>query len=363
MENLKKMFKEKREFSIACVIIIILSFVTIWLAFCKQVPKTKNGEDIIASIKEYNVTADKLFAQLKADNGSKALLELIDTYIADKEVKFTKDDEKYVDNVIDYYKQYADYYGVSFEEFLAQYAGISGVTTEEEFREFVKADYKKTLAVIKYIGKQLTKEEIQDYYDENYSETMTVKHILIETSDDVSEEDALNEAKDLIKQLKEVKDDSKKLNELFKDLAYNHSSDSTYATEGLIENFSKKDVVEEFWNAAEDLKDGEFTVEPVKTEYGYHIILKVNSSSQKKLKDVKDEVVKALAQSKLSSDSNLQFTTWDELRKKYKFKINDSNMKKIYNETIDGYKNKDNNEDTNSSEESSNTAETNNSEE
>lgn len=351
MENLKKIIKEKKEFSVACVIIIVLLIVTIWLALCKQVPKTKKGEDIIASIKGYEVTADKLYAELKKDNGSTALLNLIDTYIADKEVKFTKDDEDYVDNVIEYYKQYADYYGVSFEEFLAQYAGISGVSTEEDFREIVKADYKKTLAVTNYIGKQLTKEEIQDYYDENYSETMTVKHILIEISDEVSDEDALEEAKDLIKQLNEVKDDKDKLNETFKDLAYNHSSDSTYATEGLIENFSKKDVVEEFWNASYDLKDGEFTAEPVKTEYGYHVILKVSSSSQKKLKDVKDEVVKALAQSKLQNDSNLQSITWDELRKKYKFKINDSDMKKQYNETIDSYKNNTEDEDTTDTEE------------
>lgn len=346
MENLKKMFKEKKEFSVACIIIIILLVVTIYLAVSKQVPKTKKGEDIIASVKGYEVTADKLYSELKNENGSTALLNLIDTYIADKEVKFTKEDEEYVDNVIEYYKQYAEYYGVTFEEFLTQYAGVSGASTEEEFREIVKADYKKSLAVIKYIGKQLTDEEIQDYYDENYSETMTVKHILIEVSDDVSEEDALNEAKDLINQLKEVKDDEDKLNETFKDLAYNHSSDSTYATEGLIENFSKKDVVQEFWDASYELKDGEFTTEPVKTEYGYHIILKVSSSSQKKLKDVKDEVIKALAQNKLQSDSSLQALTWDELRKKYKFKINDSDMKTKYNETIDGYKNTDeNNED------------------
>ena len=93
-----------------------------------------------------------------------------------------------------------------------------------------------------------------------------------------------------------------------------------------------------------DLKDGEFTDEPVKTEYGYHIILKVSSSEQDKLKDVKDEVIKALAESKLSSDPSLQITAWDELRNKYKFKINDSKIKANYNDTIDSYKNTDDDE-------------------
>lgn len=328
MENLKKFVKEKKEFSVACVIIVILLIVTIYLALSKQVPKLKDGSEVIASIKGYEVTADDLYKKLKEDNGTDSLMELIDTYIADKEVKFTDEDEEYVDNIVDYYKQYAEYYGVSFEDFLTQYVGVSGVSTESEFRDYVKADYKKSLAVVKYVGSKLTDEEIQEYYDENYSEKLTVKHILIETSEDVSEEDALNEAKDLINQLNEVKDDSTKLNELFEELAYDHSADSTYATGGLIEEFSKNDVVSEFWEASYNLKDGEFTAEPVKTEYGYHVILKVSSSSQEKLADIKDEVVKTLAEAKLSEDANLQVTAWDELRNKYKFKINDSDIKK-----------------------------------
>lgn len=334
MENLKKMLKEKKEFSCACVIIIILLVITIWLALSKQIPKTKDGSEVVASVKGYEVTTDDLYADLKADKGTNTLMNLIDTFIADKEVKFTDEDEKYVDNVVDYYKQYAEYYGVSFEDFLTQYAGVSGVTNEDEFREVVKKDYKKTLAAINYIGKDLTDEEIQNYYDENYSETMTVKHILIEVNDDVSESEALEEAKGIIKELDEVKDDADKLNEKFKDLAFNHSNDSTYANEGLIENFSKKDVVTEFWNASYDLEDGKYTAEPVKTEYGYHVILKVSSTSQKKLKEVKSEIIKTLAQQKLSNDSNLQVNTWNELRKKYNFKINDSDIKKEYDDII-----------------------------
>lgn len=341
MENLKKMLKEKKEFSFACVIIIILLVITIWLALSKQIPKTKDGSEVVVSVKGYEVTADQLYAELKSEKGTTKALNLIDTFIADKEVKFSDEDEEYVDNVVDYYKQYAEYYGVSFEDFLAQYAGVSGVTNEEEFRDLVKADYKKSLAAINYIGKDLTDEEIQDYYDQNYSESMTVKHILIEVNDEVSESDALKEAQDIIKELDEVKDDADKLNEKFKDLAFNHSDDSSYATEGLIENFSKKDVVSEFWDASYDLKDGEYTSEPVKTEYGYHVILKVSSTSQKKLKEVKSEIVKTLAQQKLSSDANLNTNTWDALRKKYKLKISDSDIKKEYNDMIDKANNTD----------------------
>lgn len=336
MENLKKFIKEDKKFAVACVIIVILLGVTIWLALSKQVPKTKNGNEVVASIKGYKVTADDLYAQLKEANGTDTLLSLIDTYIASKEVtKLSKDDKEYVDNIVEYYKSMAEqYYGMELEDFLVQYIKLPGVTTEDEFRSYVEKDYKKSLALIKYVGSQIDEDEIKDYYDENYSETMTVKHILIEVSDENSEEDALAEAEEVIAELNKVKDDEDELNETFKDLAFNHSSDGTYASEGLIEDFSKKDVVEEFWDASEELEDGEFTSEPVKTQYGYHVILKVSSNSKKKYKEAKEEIVKTLAEQRLQEDPTLQITAWDELRKKYKFKINDSDIKKQYNKTV-----------------------------
>lgn len=335
MENLKKFLKEKKEFSVACVIIVILLGVTIWLALSKQVPKTKNGEEVLASIKGYEITADDLYTQLKEENGTSTLISLVDAYIAEKEVKLSKEDKEYIDNVVDYYKQMADqYYGMDFDEFLTQFIKLPGVTTEDEFRIYVEKDYKKSLALIKYVGEQIDEDDLKQYYEDNYSETMTVKHILIGINDEYTEEEALKEAEEIIEELNKVKDDEDKLNETFKDLAYNHSSDSTYATEGLIEDFAKKDVVSEFWDASYELEDGEFTAEPVKSEYGYHIILKVGSNSQKKYKDVKDEIIKAMAEQKLSEDATLQITAWDELRKKYKLKINDSDIKKEYNKTV-----------------------------
>ena len=336
MENLKKFIKEDKKFAVACVIIVILLGVTIWLALSKQVPKTKNGNEVVASIKGYKVTADDLYAQLKEANGTDTLISLIDTYIASKEVtKLSKDDKEYVDNIVEYYKSMAEqYYGMELDDFLVQYIKLPGVTTEDEFRSYVEKDYKKSLALIKYVGSQIDEDEIKDYYDENYSETMTVKHILIEVSDDNYDEDALAEAEEIIAELNKVKDDEDELNETFKDLAFNHSSDGTYASEGLIEDFSKKDVVEEFWDASEELEDGEFTSEPVKTQYGYHVILKVSSNSKKKYKEVKEEIVRTLAEQRLQEDPTLQITAWDELRKKYKFKINDSDIKKQYNKTV-----------------------------
>ena len=330
-----KNWEEKREFSIACIIIFVLAIIIVVLAFSKRIPKTKSGEEILASIDGLTITSDKLYSNLKDSYGTNQVINMIDEAIADDYVKeLTKENEKYIDQVVDYYKQYADYYGVSFEEFLSQYVGISGVTTEDEFRDYVTKDYKKTLAVKKYIGSTISEEELKKEFKENYKEKLTVRHILIEVNDETSEEDAKAKAEELIKQLNEVKDDTDKLEKKFKDLAYDNSDDTaTYEDGGLYTDFSKGEVDESFYKAAKDLKKGEYTAEPVKSQYGYHIIFKVSSKTNK-YEDVKDKIKDDLAEKKLNEDSTLQVSAWDKLRKKYNLKINDTDVKKAYNKTI-----------------------------
>ena len=45
-----------------------------------------------------------------------------------------------------------------------------------------------------------------------------------------------------------------------------------------------------------------YTKEPVKTTYGYHIILKTGEKDKPKLKEVKDNIIKALTDEKLDED-------------------------------------------------------------
>lgn len=339
-EKIKDLWANQRELSIAIIIIIVLVAIIVCLAFSKRVPKLKDGSSVVASIDGLTINSQDLYESLSNQYGTDKVISMIDEYIADKEVtKLTDKNKDYIKEVVDYYKQYAEYYGVSFQEFLKTYVGLSDITTEEEFEKYITKDYKKTLAVQKYVGEQLTDEEINKYYKENYSEKLTVKTILIEPDSeekdtDKAKEEALNTAKDLIKQLDKVKDDSKKLNEKFEDLAYDNSADESYSDGGEKKDIMKKDVDEAFFEAAKKLKNGEYTAEPIETEYGYYIILKVSSKKQEELKDIKDEVIQAAAENKLSEDSTLQTTAWDELRKKYNLKINDSKMKSAYKKSL-----------------------------
>ena len=320
-----------------CVIIVLIAALILTLCL-KRIPKISDGKEIFATMTGKTITADDLYEELKEEDGYNALINIIDSYIADKEVEITEENEKYVQEVVDYYKEYAEYYGTDLTTFLSSYAGISGITTEEEFYNYVLEDYKKTLVVTNYLADQATEEELKEYYKENYSDKLTVKHILIEVDAEAedaekADKEAYNKAKDLIKKIKKI--DSKKLDKEFKKLAEDNSDDTaTYSNGGLIEDFSKKDVVEEFWEASEKLKDGEFTTEPVKTTYGYHIILKVGSTPVEKYKEIKNDVKTKYAESLLSEDSTLMVKTWDEIRKQYKLSIKDDFMKKTYKQTI-----------------------------
>ena len=325
-------------FVISMCIIILLVAVLLFTLCTKRVPLTSKGDEVVATIKGKKITANDLYASLKEENGQTALLNIVDEYIANKEVTITEDDNKKVKEIVDYYLEYAEYYKVDLATFLVNYVGIQGIETEDEFKEFVLKDYKKTLAVQKYIGEEAKEEDLKKYYKENYTDTLTVKHILIEI--DKEEEDtekaekaAYDKAVKLIQKLNNTSE--KKLDEKFEELAEKNSDDTgTYSNGGLVENFVKKDVDEAFYNASHELKDGEYTKEPVKSSFGYHIILKVSSKPVKKYNKIVDEVKKSYAENLLASDTTLSAKKWDELRNQYKLSIKDDFIKKAYKDSL-----------------------------
>jgi foldase protein PrsA len=91
-------------------------------------------------------------------------------------------------------------------------------------------------------------------------------------------------------------------------------------------------MVEEFSNAVKELKNNEYTKEPVKTQYGYHIILRTGEKDKAKLEDVKDEIIDTLTNQKLNEDPSVYYETLKAIREKKKIKFNDDVLKKAYND-------------------------------
>ena len=315
------------------ILMLSLGLLVILTTACGKNPKLKNGEEVAIKVDGFKISADKLYEELKSKYGYNIAINMIDEYIANKEIKDSDEIEKYINSTVEYYTTYAANNGMELEDFLA----YNGIDTVEEFKTTIKNQRKLELAINKQVGSTITDEEIESYYSENYSEKQTVKHILIKFDEDEDDYDeAYNTALTVIGKLKET--DAKNLTKTFDDLAFDYSADSTYNTGGLIENFMASEVVTEFWDASKNLKANEYTEVPVKTQYGYHVILKVSETEKEELSKVKDEVREKIADLKIKQDQLLQTTALIELRKKYKLTIYDTDIEKEYNKVKDSVK-------------------------
>ena len=198
-------------------------------------------------------------------------------------------------------------------------------------------EYKRQEAVKDYVEDKLTDDEIKKYYDENIYGAMSAKHILIsaEVKDDASddekqaaEEAALEKAYEVIQKLDDGED--------FDKLAKEYSTDKATASNGGdLGSFEYDDMVEEFSKACSELEVNEYTKEPVKTSYGYHIILKTKQEDKPKLKTVKAEIKEKLREEKLNNDPSLYYNSLISLREDNGITWNDSALKNAYNDLMD----------------------------
>ena len=299
---------------------------------CGKIPKLENGEEVVASLDGKNFTANDLYNELKKQGGSSVLVNMIDTFITNQEITDSKEAEEYAASLIKQYKLSYEQNGADYEAALIS----NGYANEDEFKEVIATDYKKSEIAKKYIKADITDDELKDYYDNHISDELSVKHILIapEVSDDATDEEktnaenaALEKAKNLIEQLNNGAD--------FDTLAKENSSDdATKDNGGVINNVVKEGYVTEFWNAAYALENGKYTNEPVKTQYGYHIIYKVSHTEKKSLDEMKDTLYNKIVSEKISNDSSLEQKTWVKIREKYNLAINDSTIDSTYKSSI-----------------------------
>ena len=86
--------------------------------------------------------------------------------------------------------------------------------------------------------------------------------------------------------------------------------------------------------AVEELENGEYTEEPVETQYGYHIILRVDQKEKPDLDEVEDDIKSTLANNQLDNDSTLHYRTLMNIREDKKIKWNDDELEKQYEELM-----------------------------
>lgn len=307
---------------------------------CGKESTLPNGNDALVSFSNTNlgISAGDLYSEVKGTALSK-LIDMIDTKILlDKYPDKSSDADKYVNEQYDLIKtNFKDDKGKFDEEALKeQIYAYYGITDIDKFKDIIRLNYYRTEAVNDYAKKGVTDKQIQKYYDENVYGDISCKHILITpaVTDNMSDEDktkadkeALQKAKDIIKKLKN--------GESFDDLAKEYSDDTSNKDKGGdLGYFNTGDMLEEFEKAAFALKKGKYTTTPVKTKYGYHIILKTDEKEKPSLEDKKEEIIKTLASEAKSKDTALSINALVELRKEYGMNIEDDEMSKLYSTYI-----------------------------
>ena len=206
-----------------------------------------------------------------------------------------------------------------------------GVSSTEDLREIFALDYKRNQAIEDYAKSIVSESEINKYYEDETVGNIEASHILItvdyeegatEEEKTQADEKAKETAKEIIAKLNNGED--------FATLAKEYSKDGSASNGGALGEFNRDDVVDEFFEAALALNVGEYSKEPVKSEFGYHIILKTNQKEKPTLESVKDEIIEILAEEKLNDDDTLSYKALIELRKDNGLTIEDKDLEKQY---------------------------------
>ena len=312
--------------------LLVLAVIGLMMCGCGKVPKLENGEEAVVTFKDAeSISVNELYENIKESYALNSLIDMIDTKIL--YLEYTDKDEdikEYVESNLDSMREYYETDEELITTFNSYYG--TGFTDIKDFEEYLALNYLRNLATEDYAKSTISEKSIKNYYKNSVVGDIEASHILItpNVTDDMSDEEkeaeeekALQEAKDLIKKLNEGAD--------FKELAKKYSKDEASATKGgSLGAFNKGDMVESFETAAYALKVNEYTKEPVESEYGYHIILKTKEYDKKELDEVKDEIIKTLADEKLASDKTIAIDALSELRKEYDFKIEDSSLESQY---------------------------------
>ncbi|WP_409240992.1 peptidylprolyl isomerase [Campylobacter sp. 19-13652] len=195
-------------------------------------------------------------------------------------------------------------------------AKAKGIEKDVDFKKQLE-NLKEGVLVNTYMKKlfdsiKVSDSDIKKAYDEHKKEfiqpaQVKARHILVKTE---------KEASEVISKLKGLKGDA--LVNKFSELAKEKSIDPGSGKQGgELGYFPKDAMVPEFGNAAFALKDGEITTKPVKTQFGYHVILKEASKASKtaSLDEVKPMIERNLKLEKFQTQVRAKA---DELKKKYK---------------------------------------------
>ncbi len=261
------------------------------LMFATAFTKTETA----ASVNGEKITKEELDTKLTEMYGP----DILDSLITNKviEMEAAKKKVKVTGNEID------EELAKLQESYGGEEAFAAALEQNQVSMDKIREDIEVYLLAEKMIGASIdvSEEEMKTYFEENkdsfdQKEQVKASHILVE-----------DEA--TAKKVKEELDNGKD----FAELAKEYSTDTSNADKGGdLGYFGKGEMAEEFENAAFALEISAIS-EPVKTEFGYHIIKLVDKKAAKtaKFDDQKDKIKELLFDQKVQAE----YTNWLEEKK------------------------------------------------
>ena len=307
------------------ILVTVLVVVLIWP---DRIATLKDGTQPVATIDGMTLTADELYEDMKDIYSVSSLLDKLDTKIlTDKYPDTDEMDDEVTSQAENYYKAYEQYYKMSKEDFLKQ----NGFNTEKKFLEYLKLNNRRTKYVKEYTEKEVTDKEIDKYYEDKVYGDINTKHMLVKVDSSASDDDkkeAENLAKEIISKLDEGK--------TFDEVKEEYKDKITYEELGY-KSYNAA-LEEAYKNEMKNLKDGEYSKEPVKTSYGYHIVYRIDQKEKPALEDIKDQIKEEIADEKISNDKNLYYVVLDKMRENANLKFEDTVLKDKYDNYMSQYK-------------------------
>lgn len=307
------------------ILATVLVVVIIWP---DRIATLKDGTQPVATIDGMTLTADELYEDMKDIYSVSSLLDKLDTKIlTDKYPDTDEMDDEVTSQAENYYKAYEQYYKMSKEDFLKQ----NGFNTEKKFLEYLKLNNRRTKYVKEYTENEVTDKEIDKYYEDEVYGDINTKHMLVKVDSSASDDDkkeAENLAKEIISKLDEGK--------TFDEVKEEYKDKITYEELGY-KSYNAA-LEEAYKNEMKNLKDGEYSKEPIKTSYGYHIVYRIDQKEKPALEDIKDQIKEEIADEKISNDKNLYYIALDKMRENANLKFEDTVLKDKYDNYMSQYK-------------------------
>ncbi len=268
----------------------------------------------LAKIGSETITSTQLRSELEKVGGKSVLGRMIDQEVirqAAKKQNLTVSDQDVQEELNNFKQQFPS------EDAFNQALANEGMTMEE-----FKSQVKDRLLLDKLATKdvQVSQEDIKKYYEEHGKEfaepeQVRARHILVDTEE---------EAKAVLDRLKKGED--------FAKVAQEKSKDTTSAIKGGdLGFFERGAMVPEFDKTVFSMKVNDLS-EPVKTQFGYHIIqlLEKKEAKQPTLEEVSSKIEKQLKKEKAIPVELLL----PDLRKQADVKILSDKYKDILNQPV-----------------------------